>query len=179
MKCPTCKTNTLSNFELDENLKGYKCNDCEGLWVKGFQYWKWIKSHGETIPENSVEITVDLPMSDSKQAKVCLECGHMMIRNKVGHGIPFYLDRCSACGGIWFDKNEWKVLKSCNLHDEIHLIFTSAWQADNREKEQQINYEKTLNEILGEKGYDDLRKIKSLINTHPRRDLLIGYILNG
>ncbi len=160
-------------------LKAYRCSKCEGYWIKGFQYWKWLKAHGDTIPEKSVEFTVDLPASDSKQAKVCIECGHLMLRNKVGHGIPFYLDRCSACGGVWFDKNEWDVLKSRNLHDEIHLIFTSAWQADNREKEQQLNYEKTLSEILGEKDYEDLRKIKVLIRNHPRKDLMLGYILNG
>ena len=179
MKCPVCDTHSLSNLELEEMLQGYKCSKCEGCWIKGFQYWKWLKAHGDTLPEKPAEFTLDLDVSDSKQVKICIECGHLMIRNKVGHGIPFYLDRCSACGGIWFDKNEWEVLKSRNLHDEIHLIFTSAWQSDNREKEQQVNYEKALAEILGEKDHDDLRKFKSWISKHPRRDLIIAYILNG
>jgi Zn-finger nucleic acid-binding protein len=168
----------LSNFELEEKLKGYKCSKCDGCWIKGFQYWKWIKTHGETIPEKPLELTAELPVSDSMKAKVCIECGHLMIKNKVGHGVPFYLDRCTACGGIWFDKNEWDILKSRNLHDEIHLIFTSAWQADNRTQEHQLKYENSLAEILGEKDYNDLRKMKTLINNHPRKDLLLGYILN-
>ena len=120
MDCPACGTHGISAIELEENLNGYICSACEGIWVKGYQYWKWLKTHGSILPEKPADFSADVPVADSRQAKICIECGHVLLRNKVGHGIPFYLDRCSACGGIWFDKNEWEVLKSRNLHDEIH-----------------------------------------------------------
>jgi len=100
-----------------------------------------------------------------------------MLRNKVGHDIPFYLDRCSACGGIWFDKNEREILQSRNLDDEIHLIFTEAWQKDNRKKEHEVTLEKSLAETIGQVEYDRLKSFRSWIKMHPRKDLLIGYIL--
>src|SRR6266568_3902359 len=118
---------------------------------------EWLKEHGDTLPEKSVDHTAELPVHDSKNAKVCLDCGHLMLRNKVGHGIPFYVDRCSACGGIWLDKNEWEILKSRNLHDEIHMVFTSVWQSSNRKKEQESNYEKAMAEALGEKDFSELK----------------------
>jgi Zn-finger nucleic acid-binding protein len=177
MDCPACGTHGISTIELEENLYGYTCSACEGTWVKGYQYWKWLKTHGSILPEKTADLAADIPVSDSRQAKICIECGHVLLRNKVGHGVPFYLDRCSACGGIWFDKNEWEVLKSRNLHDEIHLIFTAAWQNDNRKKEQEAAYEKSLAETIGEKEHDELKRFKSWISAHPQKNLILGYLL--
>jgi len=177
MDCPSCGTHGISLVDLEENLCGFKCRACEGIWVKGFQYWKWLKIHGSILPEKPADFTADVPVSDTRQAKLCIECGHVMLRNKVGHDIPFYLDRCSACGGIWFDKNEWEILQSRNLHDEIHLIFTEAWQKDNRKKEHEVTFEKSLAETIGQEEYDRLKSFRSWIKMHPRKDLLIGYIL--
>ncbi|MDD2337275.1 MAG: zf-TFIIB domain-containing protein [Geobacteraceae bacterium] len=129
------------------------------------------------MPENPADFAADVPLLDSRQAKICIECGHVMLRNKVGHEIPFYLDRCSVCGGIWFDKSEWETLKSRNLHDEIHLIFTAAWQKDNHKKEVELSYEKSVAEAIGEDEYDRLKSFASWLKKHPQKNLLIGYIL--
>lgn len=179
MKCPACGFHSIAPVGLEENLFGYECSACEGIWIKGFQYWKWLTTHGNILPEKSVEFAAEIPVSDSRQAKICIECGHVMLRHKVGHGIPFSLDRCSACGGIWFDKHEWEVLKSRNLHDEIHLIFTTAWQNDNRKKDQKAQYEKSLAETIGEKEHGELKRFTSWIRKHPQKDQIIGYILHG
>ena len=178
MKCPVCNKHTLSDFELDHMFFGYRCSECQGCWIKGFQYWRWINDHRHELREKPIESTANLQVVDSEQAKICIECRHLMIRNKVGHGISFYIDKCSTCGSIWLDKNEWEVLKSRNLHDEIHRIFTSVWQRDNRMKEKQANYQVLLTKALGEEDLEKLKMIKSWISKHPHRDYIIAYILH-
>ena len=179
MNCPVCNMNSLSNIDLEEKLIGCKCSNCEGHWIKGYQYWKWLKTNPGLLLEKPIEFSAELPVEDSGMAKICIECGHLMIRNKVGHGISFYLDRYSSCGGIWFDKNEWETLKSRNLHDEIHQIFTAAWQKDNRARERQAYHEGALVDEMGQKDFDDLKRLKSVIDNNPKKDLIIGYLLHG
>lgn len=178
MKCPACNLPSLSPYELENNLQGYKCDQCGGSWISGAQYWKWLNSHGGPLPEKDPQFTKELPVTDSGQAKICIECGHLMIRNKVGHGLAFFLDRCSACGGTWFDKNEWEILKSRNLHDEIHAIFTAVWQSDNRKHEMQTNHENALLTVLGKEDYENLKTLKSWVGKHPKKNWIMAYLLN-
>jgi Zn-finger nucleic acid-binding protein len=75
-------------------------------------------------------------------AKLCPECGRILIKYGVGHGMNFTLDQCGHCLGIWFDKNEWVSLKQRNLHDEVHKVFTASWQTQARKEERKRNLER-------------------------------------
>ena len=54
---------------------------------------------------------VTFEVKDVQGAKICPECGRILLKYKVGHGLDFFVDHCSGCGGIWLDKNEWNALK--------------------------------------------------------------------
>lgn len=164
--------------ELEKGLQGHQCSQCDGHWISGDQYWKWLNGCSAPLPKNPVEFTEERPASDSTNAKLCIECGRLMIRNKVGHGIAFFLDRCSACGGTWFDINEWEILKSRNLHDEIHSVFTAAWQSDNRKQQQQTSHENALLAVLGKTDFDKLKEFKSWVGNHQKKSWIVAYLLN-
>lgn len=176
MKCPVCKSTSLQSVPASNSPDRSVCSKCDGQWIKSFQYWKWIKAHGENLPETPPEQGACLPVSDSSGAKLCPECGHFLTRNRVGHGIEFHLDRCQNCGGIWLDKNEWKVLESRNLHDDIHFIFSSIWQSHVLEEELARVHDARVETILGQEDFERTRAFKSWVQNHEERNTIMAYL---
>jgi len=176
MKCPVCKTAALHSLESEEQPRRLVCDKCEGQWVKSFQYWKWLNAHGINLPEKPAEEDEQLPTKDSTKAKLCPECGHLLSRNKVGHGLNFHIDRCPTCGGFWFDKNEWEILKSRNLHDDVHFIFSAAWQHKIAKEEDRGAYESRIETILGKQDCTKVRNFKKWTATHPKRNTIMAFL---
>jgi Zn-finger nucleic acid-binding protein len=179
MNCPVCKTARLSFVDMDSDLKALACPQCQGRWVQSYQYWKWHDKHGSSLPEIPLPADRTLPVTDSHTAKLCPECGHFLTRFPVGHGLEFGLDRCGNCGGMWFDRNEWEILKNRNLHDNVHLIFSAIWQ-DQIKTELQIksreNFYKTK---FGPSDYQKIKEIKSWIDQHPLASELYAFLKNS
>lgn len=173
MRCPLCDRASLSRKELEEYLAVKECNKCGGYWISADVYWKWLKKHGRTFPEKPFSEVINT-LEDSQKAKICPDCGHILIKYRVGHGISFYLDHCNNCNGVWFDKNEWETLKSRNLHDDIHSIFTTPWQEKVRKEESSKRLEKIYAEKFGD-DYAEIKKIKKWLDEHPRKSTILAY----
>jgi len=176
MKCPSCQS-VLQSHDLEENLKTLLCGECGGHWVKSYQYWKWLERHGPNLPERAPENDTGFVVEDGERARLCPECGHVLTRAKVGHGLDFHLERCMHCGGIWFDKNEWEALKSRNLHDDVHFVFSTAWQRRVLEEENAQAREERLVDALGKDGYAELNRIKAWIDAQEHRDAVFAYLM--
>ena len=168
MKCPVCKTSQLESHNPDEVPQKLACGRCGGQWIKAFQYWKWLDAHGKNLPETPAPEGRSVPLSDSTAAKLCPECGRFLCRCKVGHGVDFHVDRCTNCGGIWFDKQEWEILESRNLHDDVHFIFSTAWQHDVAKEEQRRAYEQRVETIIGKDAFVRVREFKAWVDAHPK-----------
>ena len=176
MLCPVCKTVALNNEILLPNLTAKSCNQCGGRWIQSFQYWKWLETLGSFSTEKPSTTTNNLPVEDSSAGKLCPECGHFLSHKKVGHGVDFHLDRCGNCGGIWFDKNEWEILQSKNLHDDVHFVFSTAWQKQIHEDEIEQTQEQRFEKILGPDDYQKTKEIAEWINSHPNKSTILSYI---
>jgi Zn-finger nucleic acid-binding protein len=176
MKCPVCKTAYLDSFESDDMPAKLVCDRCGGLWIKAYQYWKWLMAHGENLPEKPADDGESLPVTDSTNAKLCPECGRFLSRKKVGHGVDFHIDRCATCGGFWFDKNEWEILKSRNLHDDVHFIFSSAWQHRIADEDRRETYDKRISIILGQHDWTRASDFKNWTAIHPKRSTIMAYL---
>ncbi|MDD5135579.1 MAG: zf-TFIIB domain-containing protein [Candidatus Omnitrophota bacterium] len=179
MICPVCKTVALQNEDLLQNLVAKSCKQCHGRWIPSYQYWQWLDKHGDILPEKPKEEAISLPVEDTGAGKLCPECGHFLTHRKVGHSMDFSLDRCSNCGGIWFDRNEWEVLLSRNLHDEVHFVFSSPWQKQVREEENTQIYESRIEKILGPEDYGKLKDMATWIKSHPNKSTIVSYILDS
>jgi len=61
------------------------------------------------LPESMTEITPEgMGHDDTDNRTGPCPSGHgIMIRAKVDIDEPFYLEKCTTCGGIWFDHGEW------------------------------------------------------------------------
>ncbi len=178
MKCPVCKTSVLATEPLDENLLTLRCPDCEGHWVKSFQYWKWRDAQPSSFQD---VVTQDDPGPlgrDSKPGKLCPECGRFLMHRPVGHDVPFNLDRCSHCGGMWFDQCEWDILQTHSLHRDAHFIFTEAWQAEVKETMRTEMERARLKNLLGDADYNRLIDFMRWMRSHKERAVLLATLSN-
>lgn len=174
MRCPVCKTPVLATDPLDETLLTMRCHECEGHWVKSFQYWKWRELQHDlpdTALPDSTESTQD---TDSLAGKLCPECGHFLTRRPVGHGVDFNLDRCDHCGGIWFDKCEWETLVMHSLHLDVYSVFTKAWQSGVSETNRINTKRERLMKLLDERDYTELLRVGRWLHKHEHRAFLIA-----
>lgn len=176
MLCPVCKNYSLTSYEVESGLSSQQCSNCGGQWIASFQYWKWRDASGKSLTESPAADSGQCRAEDNTSAKLCPECGHFLRRFPVGHGIEFGLDRCGNCGGMWFDANEWEVLKGRNLHDDVHKIFSEVWQKQVRDEEHLAAMEAFYKEKFGEGGYQKAQEIKTWIETHPHNAELRAFL---
>ena len=180
MNCPICKAEKLEPSTLNSTLAAQTCPKCAGHWIDSANYWKWLeelKATGEPRPAPETAAangTKLLSVNDSGPGKFCPGCGRFLTRAKPGHGLDFFLNRCAGCGGIWLDANEWENLKSIGLHDDIHFIFSDSWQA---EAERTKQHEQLLAEKLGDEALTEIKRIKTWLDSHPKRAELYAYLI--
>lgn len=191
MRCPVCQDTPLNRNSLEEYLAVNSCTSCSGHWISSYDYWHWLEwrinptAKSEPDPSGA---TLDAVMSlsdqlpgtscapdtDNRRAIFCPDCQHLMRKAKVGHGLEFYLDRCSHCGGVWFDEHEWAFLQATGLDSKVHLIFSEPWQAQIRQDEFKKVLQQTYRSNLGNDDYARAIAIKEWINNHPNK----GYLLS-
>jgi Zn-finger nucleic acid-binding protein len=190
MNCPVCKTIGLNSTTLERELPASVCPQCGGTWISSTHYFTWLEKQGPHVAGKPAPGTPP-PVSDSKGAKICCECGGILIRYHVGQEVPFAIEQCGRCKGIWLDKNEWAVLKAHNFHDELHLIFQSGWQkeigrGDYLRKVQQ-SYEKQLEDYqrrvqqayekrFGPEIYAEINRIREWLAKQPHKAALLSYL---
>jgi Zn-finger nucleic acid-binding protein len=181
MKCPACRDTLLTTqpLEVEGGLSAKVCSSCDGKWIDGTQYMKWLDAQGHKPPERPSGIQTTITVArDSGPAKLCPTCGRFLTRSKVGHGIDFHLDRCPACGGIWFDSGEWEILKAHNLHDDVHFVFSTAWQAEIARADRAKRHEQLLEQKLGANDLKEIKRIKIWLDTHAERAELYAYLID-
>jgi Zn-finger nucleic acid-binding protein len=173
--CPACRVHTLTPTQLQPLLLGFRCERCDGNWLPGENYYRWL-AHPDRRPDDANVHTVGEP-HDSLRAKLCAECGKLLSRYRVGHGVDFCIDRCATCGGIWLDQNEWELLLQHRLVDRLHLVFSTAWQAELLREQQERAVEDRLTERIGADGLRELKRIADWMQGHPHRAEMRAYLL--
>lgn len=177
MKCPVCHI-TLNLRSLEPNLPSRACAQCGGQWIEGARYFRWLETR-KNEPEVQAAEVQEAPPDAPARAKICPTCGRLLGHSKVGHGVAFELDRCGGCGGIWFDANEWETLESRGLHDDVHFVFSAAWQAQVAREERERRHQAMLLEKLGPDDLSEIQRIRRWLDEHPRRAELYGVLLDN
>lgn len=176
MYCLKCKTKSLNETEIEEGLKGYHCSSCDGHWIRANDYHDYV----EHKQENSVEVMEDIEYKmeyESKKATFCPDCGSFLIKYKVSNDIPFNIDHCGNCHGVWLDKNEWPTLVGNGLHKSMNKVFTNVWQKELREAMTKDNFIKHYEEKFGSVGYDKIKEIRQWLYSSELKDELLTYLM--
>ena len=174
MKCPVCRTELLHATTIEGGLPVGTCYNCGGNWLSSDDYQQWLNDQDDPGAQRDDERP--LPVSDTSKAKLCPECGHILIKYKVGHDIDFTLDHCGNCNGVWFDQNEWEVLLRRGLHDGLHRVFDEEWQNSLLREEIWQQQKERYRQRLGEDDFAELRRLKRWIDQHPERDMILAYL---
>jgi Zn-finger nucleic acid-binding protein len=175
MHCPLCKTDTMQRTTLEMDIPAYQCSTCAGIWISSNEYLRWDRAHGQDLAEKSADDS-SVPTWDTKELKLCPECGHILTHYRVLPNVRFYLDHCRHCNNVWFDRNEWEVLVARNLHDKVNDLFTQPWQIRVRQEEAHAMLDKLYLEKFGAQDYDRIQEIWSWLKPHPQRAMLLAYL---
>ncbi len=168
----------MERVELDPGLVVYRCTQTGGHWIPLENYQRWHTTHPPEEVTHAV-VHVEATASEHDDApKQCPESGTVMTRYRVGHGLPFRIDR-SRTGGIWLDAGEWEVLKGCRLHGSIHRFSTAPWQQAVRQQEMEATLHAQLLERLGGDLYQRLTALRKELAAHPQRDAALAYLQGG
>ena len=175
--CPVCQKVELKEVMLDQDLPAHTCIGCGGIWVSANEYLSWGQTHRPALAPD-LELDVPEPVFDTNKAILCPDCGRILRRFKIWPHIKFHLDRCKNCNGVWFDKNEWHILKEHNLHQQVNVFFTEPWQKKLRQEEARRRFEKMYLDKFGQADYAEIKRIKQWLTEHPRGVGLLAYLMD-
>jgi Zn-finger nucleic acid-binding protein len=175
MNCPVCGASELISAELESDLTSWHCPDCGGNWIRGAEYWRWLEEHGPNLPERADQDS-GLTLAEPGKHIDCPECRFRMVKYLVGHGFTFTLDQCGGCKGIWLDRNEWEALKERNLHDDVHAMFTSFWQAEAQREVRRKRLEEIYISRFGADDYAEITRIRAWLGSRSNKHELVAYL---
>jgi Zn-finger nucleic acid-binding protein len=101
-QCPKCKKPSLSNFNTSEGVLVDFCDQCFGIWFDKNELASYI------------ELSKDIPeLKEMKEAAtptdlICPKCQSQLEELPFSSKTSILVDRCTNCGGIFFDRGELK-----------------------------------------------------------------------
>jgi Zn-finger nucleic acid-binding protein len=174
MNCPVCKNFELNKREIEPNLYASDCENCRGRWLSYQEYDVWLKAKDDLPAVLPKKLKMMIP--EFELVRLCPECRRILVKYKVGQNVPFLIDRCGTCAGIWLDKGEWEILKRRNLHDDLQKIFTDHWQEEVKKGETRTHLAKMYEEKFGKEDYAKIIKFKEWMENHEKEDEIISYL---
>jgi Zn-finger nucleic acid-binding protein len=176
MNCPVCKADSLNTREIEPNLFAEVCRNCNGKWISSDNYEKWLNQLGETLPELPVTEDSGMTIPEFELARLCPKDRRILIKYKVGRNLPFKIDRCSNCAGVWLDDKEWIALKERNLHDELNKVFTDHWQEEVKKEETRKTLEGIYRDKFGVEDYTKIKDFKIWIEKHEKGGEILAFL---
>lgn len=175
MKSPIGERRELVATTLEEGLKAHRCPESGGIYIRLQNYWEWKQGKAATTDGEAADENAS-PVSEYDEAvKICPETGTLMTRYRVGHGLPFRVDR-SITGGVWLDAGEWEALHTAGIDRNLHLVFTAPWQKAVISAEQEALYNDRLRKRLGDDFYQQLAALREKIRSHPNSAEAFAYL---
>ena len=169
----------MQTREIEPGLVVYECPKSGGLWIPLQTYLTWKEQQPDTPVVASAD-SLPVPPEESKQrALICPESGRLLLRYRVGHGLPFHIDRSPATGGVWLDKGEWEALKSKGLHVSLHLIFTAGYQRQIRSAEYVQTLTDTFRDRIGPDDFAKVTEFSAWLAHHPKGRDICCYLLDN
>lgn len=177
MNCPKCKTPSLRGME-DNDLPPFflHCQRCRGFWVAMDRIPKVLEEKFAIFKEESPQI---LDSTQDSATGLCPKGHGILMRARIEDEPAFYLDRCSSCAGVWFDRGEWQRLADRHLLENIADLWTSVWQRKQRENNLRKDYLDWARERFGEDVFPRLLDLAKLLEDHPDRSEAIAFIRNA
>lgn len=178
MHCPVCKTTLLMPVKIEADLPAMGCPKCAGALLPLLYYRYWQERHAAD-DSDSLDTGQPVVVEDSHTALSCPKCGRIMTKYKVNGEVGNRLDLCASCDEAWLDRGEWRLLKSLELHHQLPMVFTDAWQ--HRVRQDTVEYErrKRYSKLLGENVLSEAERIRDWLANQPQRRYILEFISGG
>jgi Zn-finger nucleic acid-binding protein len=165
MRCPVCPSGVLEPLILESGLSAHHCPRCDGVFLISSDYRSWVAVQTAATPERD-DPEAGLLGQERIQSKCCPRCRDMMLRYRIGLRIPFTLDHCGRCNGVWLDGGEWASLKRRNLHDDVHRMLAEPWQRKLYKASRRAQRPARCPVNPAQSRYADLGRIKAWMRCH-------------
>lgn len=167
MKCPKCESTELRKSDYAHH---YACPNCKGQWLQAGEL-----AHGTEDSSEAPEGSGDNPEHDARTG-LCPGGHGIMLRARVDLAQPFYLERCSVCGGIWFDGGEWQRVVENDLLTNLPNLWSRAWQRNQRIIQNREDFLQANLQLLGEEIFASIMQLAGLLNSHPEKSRAIALL---
>ena len=167
MNCPKCKTTNLLRKSYESP---YKCPNCKGMWLENSKIPKFMKENSLSANEESMETRND------DKTGLCPEGHGIMIRARIDTKEPFHLEKCSKCGGVWFDNGEWQKIVKKNLTDQLAIFWCKSWQTQQRKQRGKKKYHEINRQLLGEDVFNQIMQLSEALQKHPEKGRAIALL---
>lgn len=167
MNCPKCKTTVLERTSYGAP---YSCAKCGGMWVLNDEISKLSESF------------INQPLSDSEseindsRTGLCPEGHGIMIRAKIDFDKPFYLERCTHCGGIWFDQGEWHRIAENQFYENLSEFWTSSWQRKQQQEKNRESFLEMNKKLFGDEIFNALIDLADKLKNHPEKSRALALL---
>lgn len=106
MKCPKCKTETLSEFFV-EGVAVDRCSSCDGIWFDAQELSQLLAEDAKLVASLSRGYLHE--QLDGKKGS-CPRDGSTLMRVYSSIDRSVILDPCADCRGMWLDGGEFQKL---------------------------------------------------------------------
>ena len=173
MLCPSCNGSSLKPIKLQDRLPARECSKCHGVLIDLLVYRAWA-DNTPSVETSGLDVE---EANDNSKALVCPKCSKLMLKYRISGKQPNKVDICTHCDEAWLDHGEWALLGSLSLQEKLTAIFTEPWQRQIREEEIKLAQERRFEILLGSEDYKKLTAIKGWIDSHPKKDDLIRFLM--
>lgn len=168
MNCPKCKGESLTKKNFQEP---YTCKKCGGMWIRTDEINK-LNDCCQTFESSDI---INSEQND-KQAGLCPSGHGIMLRARIDLAESFYLERCTSCGGIWFDKGEWQLISEHELHNNIEEFWSQSWQKKHRIEKSREDYINLNRKFLGDNLLESILKFSEELRGHPEKNRALALL---
>lgn len=158
MDCPKCKGVKL---EKNDSSKPHWCPVCGGVWVS-------MSDFSQSFEED-INVSKFDPASYDGKTGLCPSGHGIMIRAKIDGDYDFYLERCSHCGGVWFDHGEWQQIAKHHLVENLSNFWSSGWQRKKQQEKERESFIDLNKKLMGDEIVHMILKLGDLLKDHPEK----------